>query len=136
MRSILKSESFDRRGQGEKLYCIIAGSAVSSSTSPIKSMDKRHLQVFCENIAAILQAQSACLSNWLPYLSHRDCEARSHMERLNYFLHNPKINAETFYYPLVEQFLKAWEGMEMTLVLDTSTESYLGVRTLCVLTSI
>jgi len=29
MRYILKSESFDRRGQGEKLYCIIAGSAVS-----------------------------------------------------------------------------------------------------------
>jgi hypothetical protein len=86
----------------------------------INPADKRHLQVFCENIAAILQAQSACLSNWLPYLSHRDCEARSHMERLNYFVHNPKINAETFYYPLVEQFLKAWQGMEMTLVLDTS----------------
>ena len=29
MRYILKSESFDRRGEGEKLYCIIAGSAVS-----------------------------------------------------------------------------------------------------------
>jgi hypothetical protein len=28
MRYISKSESFDRRGQGEKLYCIIAGSAV------------------------------------------------------------------------------------------------------------
>ncbi|MBN3875306.1 MAG: hypothetical protein HWQ42_02355 [Nostoc sp. JL23] len=33
---------------------------------------------------------------------------------------NPKINVETFYYPLVEQFLKAWEGIGMTLVLDTS----------------
>ncbi|MEH1809846.1 hypothetical protein, partial [Nostoc sp.] len=29
MRYIPKSESFDRRGQGEKLYCVIAGSAVS-----------------------------------------------------------------------------------------------------------
>jgi hypothetical protein len=86
----------------------------------INPEDKRHLQVFSENIAAILQAQSACLSHWLPYLSHRDCKARSHMERLNYFVHNPKINAETFYYPLVEQFLKAWQGMEITLVLDTS----------------
>ncbi len=35
----------------------------------INPEDKRHLQVFCENIAAILQAQSACLSHWLPYLS-------------------------------------------------------------------
>lgn len=86
----------------------------------INPEDKRHLQVFCENVAAILQSQSACLSHWLPYLSHRDCEARSHMERLNYFVHNPKIKAETFYYPLVEQFLKAWQGMEITLALDTS----------------
>ncbi|MHC5594554.1 MAG: DEAD/DEAH box helicase [Nostoc sp.] len=30
MRYVLKSESFDRRGQGEKLYCIIAGSAVTA----------------------------------------------------------------------------------------------------------
>lgn len=52
--------------------------------------DQRHLQVFCENVAAILQAQSACLSHWLPYLSHRECQARSHMERLNYFVHTPK----------------------------------------------
>lgn len=82
--------------------------------------DQRHLQVFCENIAAILQAQSACLSHWLPYLSHRDCKARSHMERLNYFVHNPKITAETFYFPLLQQFLSSWEGMAMTLTLDTS----------------
>lgn len=82
--------------------------------------DQRHLQVFCENVAAILQAQSACLSHWLPYLSHRDCQARSHMERLNYFVHNPKITAETFYFPLLQQFLSAWEGMAMTLTLDTS----------------
>jgi hypothetical protein len=28
MRYILKTESYARKGQGEKLYCIIAGSAV------------------------------------------------------------------------------------------------------------
>jgi hypothetical protein len=82
--------------------------------------DQRHLHGFCENVAAILQAQSACLSHWLPYLSHRDCQARSHLERLNYFVHNAHINAETFYVPLLTQFLKAWEGMAMLLTLDTS----------------
>jgi Transposase DDE domain len=82
--------------------------------------DQRHLQVFCENVAAILQAQSASLSHWLPYLSHRDCQARSHMERLSYFVHNPKITAETFYFPLLRQFLAAWTGMAVTLTLDTS----------------
>ena len=82
--------------------------------------DQRHLQVFCENVAAILQAQSACLSHWLPYLSHRNCQARSHMECLNYFVHNPKITAETFYFPLLQQLLSSWKGMSMTLTLDTS----------------
>jgi len=82
--------------------------------------DQRHLHGFCENVAAILQAQSACLSHWLPYLSHRDCQARSHMERLNYFVHNAHINDETFYVPLLKQFLRAWEGMAMLLTLDTS----------------
>lgn len=86
----------------------------------ITPQDQRHLQVFCENVAAILQAQSGCLSHWLPYLSHRDCQARSHMERLSYFVHNPKITPETFYHPLLRQFLKAWEGTAMTLTLDTS----------------
>ena len=86
----------------------------------ITPKDQRHFQVFSENVAAILQAQSACLSHWLPYLSHRNCEARSHMERLSYFVHNPKIDAETFYIPLLQAFLQAWEGTAMTLTLDTS----------------
>ena len=86
----------------------------------INPKDQRHLQVFSENVAAILQAQSACLSHWLPYLSHRDCQARSHMERLSYFVHNPKIDAETFYIPLLQQFLQAWQDSPMTLTLDTS----------------
>jgi len=86
----------------------------------IEPQDQRHLQVFCENVAAILQAQSACLSHWLPYLSHRACQARSHLERLNYFVHHPKSTAETFYFPLLQQFLSAWKGMSMTLTLDTS----------------
>lgn len=86
----------------------------------IEPIDQRHLGIFCENVAAILQAQSACLSHWLPYLSHRPCKARSQMERLNYFVYNPKITAETFYWPILEHFLKAWEGAAMLLTLDTS----------------
>ena len=84
----------------------------------INPKDQRHLQVFSENVAAILQAQSACLSHWLPYLSHRDCQARSHMERLSYFVYNPKIDVETFYIPLLQQFLQAWQDSPVTLTLD------------------
>lgn len=86
----------------------------------ITPKDKRHLEGFAENIAAILQSQSGCLSHWLSYLSHRQCKARSHLERLSYFVHNPKIASETFYAPMVKQFLKAWKEMAMILTLDTS----------------
>jgi Transposase DDE domain len=86
----------------------------------ITPKDKRHLTVFCENVAAILQSESGCLSHWLKYLGHPSCKARSQMERLHYFVHNPHISAETFYIPLLKQFLQAWTGMAMTLTLDTS----------------
>jgi hypothetical protein len=86
----------------------------------ITPKDKRHLTVFCENVAAILQSESGCLSHWLKYLGHRPCKARSQMERLHYFVHNPKITAETFYIPLLRKFLQAWVGMAMILTLDTS----------------
>jgi hypothetical protein len=98
------------------LYCQL----LTQLSQWITPKDKRHLRVFAENIAAILQAKSGCLSHWLTYLSHRSCHARSHLERLSYFVHNPKITAETFYAPLLKQFLQAWDGMSITLTLDTS----------------
>jgi hypothetical protein len=86
----------------------------------ITPTDKRHLIGFAENVAAIVQAESGCLSHWLSYLSYRCCKARSHMERLSSFVHNPKITTQAFYVPLLTQFLQAWAGMTMTLTLDTS----------------
>ena len=82
--------------------------------------DKRHLTGFSEIVAAILQAQSASISHWLPFLSHRDCQARSHMARLSYFVHNPRITSSLFYGPLVRQFLQPWAGQDLKLTLDTS----------------
>lgn len=82
--------------------------------------DRRHLQGYAEILGAILLSQSGCLSHWLPYLGHRDCQARSHLERLSYFIHNRAITAETFYAPIIRHLLQAWSGEAMTLVIDTS----------------
>lgn len=86
----------------------------------IHPKDKRHLSVFSENVAAILLSESSCLSRWIKYLTHRNCQARSHLERLSYFVNNPNITPETYYHPLLRQFLSAWEGMDVLLTLDTS----------------
>ena len=85
-----------------------------------KPKDKRHLQGVCESIAAILQSQSACMSRWLPYLSHRDCSARAHLERLHYLIYNPMISSERFYRPLLAHLLQSFAHESVTLTLDTS----------------
>jgi hypothetical protein len=82
--------------------------------------DLRHLTNCAEIVAAILSGESASLAHWIPYLSHRDCQARSHLARLSYFLHNPQIKQELFYSPLIKQFLARWSGEELVLVMDTS----------------
>lgn len=82
--------------------------------------DLRHLTNCAEIVAAIISAESASLAHWIPYLSHRDCQARSHLARLSYFMHNPQINQELFYRPLLKQFLQEWSGEELVLVIDTS----------------
>jgi hypothetical protein len=82
--------------------------------------DQRHLQGFSEIVAAILQSKSACFGKWITYLRHRDCQARAHMERLSYFLHNPQISAERFYEPMVYYVLQAFAGESVLLTLDTS----------------
>lgn len=86
----------------------------------IHPRDIRHLVTFSEAVAAILQAESSCLSHLLPFLSHRPCQARSHLDRLSYLLHNPRITPEIFWEPLLRQFLSPWQGMPVTLTLDTS----------------
>ncbi|MEM9452361.1 MAG: IS4 family transposase, partial [Cyanobacteria bacterium P01_E01_bin.6] len=65
----------------------------------IHPKDKRHLSVFSENVAALLLSESSCLSRWIKYLTHRNCQARSHLERLSYFVNNPNITPETYYHP-------------------------------------
>ncbi|NEP20409.1 MAG: transposase [Leptolyngbya sp. SIO4C1] len=82
--------------------------------------DKRHLQGVCEAVAAILQSQSACMSRWIPYLSHRDCSARAHLERLSYLVYNESISPQRFYQPLLRHVLQAFEHQRVTLTLDTS----------------
>jgi hypothetical protein len=82
--------------------------------------DRRHLQGVAEAVAAILQSQSAVLGKWIPYLTHRGCSARAHLERLAYLLHNDHISAERFYVPLLQAMLQGFEETAVTLVLDTS----------------
>ena len=82
--------------------------------------DRRHLQGVAEAVAAILQSQSAVLGKWIPYLTHRGCSARAHLERVAYLLHNDHISAQRFYIPLLQALKHGLQETAVTLVLDTS----------------
>lgn len=86
----------------------------------VQPKDQRHLQGFSEIVAAILQSQSACFGEWITYLRHRDCQARAHMERLSYFVHNEQITAQRFYEPILHYVLPAFASESVLLTLDTS----------------
>ena len=86
----------------------------------VEPKDQRHLQGVAETVAAIILSGSACLGKWLSYLGHRGCQARAHMERLSYLLHNEHISAERFYVPLLRHVLQAFQDSALTLTLDTS----------------
>ena len=86
----------------------------------VSPKEVRHLQGVCEAVGAILQSQQAAPTRWLPYLSHRHCGARAHLERLQYLLENPHISAERFYRPLPQRVLAAVTDTAVTLALDTS----------------
>lgn len=86
----------------------------------VQPKDRRHLQGFAEIVAAILQSESACMGEWIPYLGHRHCQASSHMEGLSYFVHNDQINAERFYEPMLRHVLATLAGESVLLTLDTS----------------
>lgn len=86
----------------------------------VDAKDVRHLRGVSEAVGAILPSQQACAAHWLPYLSHRDCQARAHLGRLHYLLDNPHIDAERFHYPLLQRVLSAFAGSPLTLAFDTS----------------
>ena len=86
----------------------------------VRPVDQRHLQVFSEILAAILQSGSGVMGKWIPYLAHRTCQARAHLERFSYFLHNQQITAERFYQPILRPIVSAFAGEAVLLTLDTS----------------
>lgn len=86
----------------------------------VNAKEVRHLQGVCEAVGALLQSQQAAPARWLPYLSHRHCGARAHLERLQYLLENPHISAERFYQPLLQRVLATCAHTAATLALDTS----------------
>ncbi|MBE8969274.1 hypothetical protein IQ277_24555 [Nostocales cyanobacterium LEGE 12452] len=77
MRYIPKSESFDSRGQGEKLYCIIAGSAVVAYINHKTSQNTKKID---SALDAVVDYAEQKFSDNSQHLSNRLIKLGSEME--------------------------------------------------------
>ncbi len=71
-------------------------------------------------IIGLIQAGSVNLTKWTMYTQSRAKFAQSKQRRFSRWLHNPRINPQRLYSPLIQAALKGWSEKVVYLSLDTS----------------
>ena len=82
--------------------------------------DIRHLYTLIWMIIGLIHAETVSLTKWGAYLKSRAVFAQSKQRRFSRWLHNPRINVQRLYSPLIKLALASWEAQELHLSLDTS----------------
>ncbi|MDJ0772246.1 MAG: hypothetical protein QNJ49_02295 [Mastigocoleus sp. MO_167.B18] len=61
---------------------------------------------------------SGCVSltKWTIYVDSRAKFAQSHQRRFSRWLHNPRINVQRLYSPIIQAALSKWGGSEIVLI--------------------
>lgn len=60
------------------------------------------------------------MTKWTIYVDSRANFAQSHQRRFSRWLHNPRINVQRLYSPIIQSALSAWGTSEIVLIEDTS----------------
>ena len=82
--------------------------------------DLRHLYTLVWMVIGLIQAGSVNLTKWTMYIQSRAKFAQSKQRRFSRWLHNPRINPQRLYSPLIQAALKGWSEEVLYLSLDTS----------------
>lgn len=87
--------------------------------SAVRLHDIRIFSTFAWAVVGLLLSHTVSLTRWC---QHRpgSAQAASKVRQLVRWLHNPKINVQACFRPLVIATLQAWEGEKLVLALDTS----------------
>lgn len=83
-------------------------------------VDQRHCQTLIWMVIGLLCSECINLTKWTVYIRTRAVFAQSHQRRFSRWLHNPRINVQKLYSPLITQALAAWGEPCITLIEDTS----------------
>lgn len=92
--------------------------------------DVRHLQTLVWMVIGLICSGCISLTRWGVYIQSRACYAQSRQRRWSRWLHNPRINVQRLYSPLIATALSQWEALEIVLILDTTMlwEQYCVIR--------
>lgn len=82
--------------------------------------DQRHCQTLIWMVIGLVCSECINLTKWTVYIHSRAVFAQSHQRRFSRWLHNPRINVQKLYSPLIAQALAAWGEPCITLIEDTS----------------
>jgi len=82
--------------------------------------DRRHLQTLIWMVIGVVCSECISLPKWRVYVHTRAVLAQSHQRRFSRWLHNPRINVQRLYSPLIQQALQAWNASAITMIEDTS----------------
>lgn len=84
-------------------------------------LDVRHLQTLAWMMVGLIQSGKIGLSAWAPYVHSRASYAQSTVRRFARWLHNPRLQVQRLYGPLIRQALRQWGPHTLYLALDTTT---------------
>jgi hypothetical protein len=82
--------------------------------------DQRHFQTLIWMVVGLVCSECINLTKWTVYVRTRAVFAQSHQRRFSRWLHNPRINVQRLYSPLIAKALVDWKAPSLILIEDTS----------------
>lgn len=82
--------------------------------------DVRHLHTLSWMVIGLICSGCISLTKWTIYIDSRAKSAQSYQRRLSRWLHNPRINVQRLYSPIIQAALSTWGTSEIVLIEDTS----------------
>ena len=82
--------------------------------------DIRHLHTLIWMVIGLICDSLISLTKWTIYIDSRAKFAQSNQRRFSRWLHNPRINVQRLYSPIIQAALSTWGTSEIVLIEDTS----------------
>ena len=92
--------------------------------------DIRHLKTLANMASGLIQSQSSCLTDWIPYSTSKAAIAQSTQRTFRRWLSNENINCRGIYSQIVKAWLSGIDDSRLFVALDTSVvhEEFCHIR--------